>query len=139
MRCMFAGLPDCCGYQDYQVYALRVFCKSHPLPNEIVAPQRQSIVDGMRMIALKLEFGVSHNQIFERTLAVHFTDPFHVSKRVADKCNDGTLLLQGVDPSIRAEVWPFLLGVRMDGSSSQSSAHMVSVLGAEEANNLHKF
>ncbi|XP_050123170.1 trafficking protein particle complex II-specific subunit 130 homolog isoform X2 [Malus sylvestris] len=92
----------------------------------------------MRMIALKLEFGVSHNQIFERTLAVHFTDPFHVSKRVADKCNDGTLLLQGVDPSIRAEVWPFLLGV-MDGSSSQSSAHMVSVLGAEEANNLHKF
>ncbi|CAN6682814.1 unnamed protein product [Malus baccata var. baccata] len=73
---------------------MRVLCKSHPLPNEIVAPQRQSIVDGMRMIALKLEFGVSHNQIFERTLAVHFTDPFHVSKRVADKCNDGTLLLQ---------------------------------------------
>ncbi|KAM1311019.1 hypothetical protein PS2_007524 [Malus domestica] len=59
-----------------------------------VAPQRQSIVDGMRMIALKLEFGASHNQIFERTLAVHFTDPFHVSTRVADKCNDGTLLLQ---------------------------------------------
>lgn len=29
-----------------------------------------------------------------RTLAVHFTDPFHVSTRVADKCNDGTLLLQ---------------------------------------------
>ncbi|PQM39566.1 trafficking protein particle complex II-specific subunit 130 homolog [Prunus yedoensis var. nudiflora] len=26
--------------------------------------------------------------------AVHFTDPFHVSTRVADKCNDGTLLLQ---------------------------------------------
>ncbi|TQD96605.1 hypothetical protein C1H46_017766 [Malus baccata] len=59
-----------------------------------VVPQRQSIVDGMRMIALKLEFGVSHNQIFERTLAVHFTDPFHVSTRVTDKCNDGTLLLQ---------------------------------------------
>jgi hypothetical protein len=31
-----------------------------------VTPQRQSIVDGMRTIALKLEFGVSHNQIFER-------------------------------------------------------------------------
>ncbi|XP_059441015.1 trafficking protein particle complex II-specific subunit 130 homolog isoform X2 [Corylus avellana] len=59
-----------------------------------VTPQRQSIVDGMRTIALKLEFGVSHNQIFERTLAVHFTDPFHVSTRIADKCNDGTLLLQ---------------------------------------------
>ncbi|RVW93099.1 Trafficking protein particle complex II-specific subunit 130-like [Vitis vinifera] len=28
------------------------------------------------------------------TLAVHFTDPFHVSTRVVDKCNDGTLLLQ---------------------------------------------
>lgn len=59
-----------------------------------VSPLRQSIVDGMRTIALKLEFGVSHNQIFERTLAVHFTDPFQVSTRIADKCNDGTLLLQ---------------------------------------------
>ena len=99
-------------------------------------PQRTSIVDRMRTIALKLEFGISHNQTFEkycnflstsqilililhfspnhinflkflisnlfvntlgllcRTLAVHFTDPFHVSIRVADKCNDGTLLLQ---------------------------------------------
>ncbi|KAF8409326.1 hypothetical protein HHK36_005400 [Tetracentron sinense] len=28
------------------------------------------------------------------TVAVHFTDPFHVSTRVTDKCNDGTLLLQ---------------------------------------------
>ncbi|KAI3949933.1 hypothetical protein MKW92_020009 [Papaver armeniacum] len=44
-----------------------------------VAAQRQSIVDGMRTIA---------------TLALHFTDPFHVSTRVADKCNSGTLLLQ---------------------------------------------
>ncbi|KAJ7981709.1 trafficking protein particle complex II-specific subunit 130-like [Quillaja saponaria] len=57
-------------------------------------PQRQSIVDGLRTIALKLEFGVSHNQIFERTLAVHFTDPFYVTTRVTDKCDDGTLLLQ---------------------------------------------
>ncbi|KAL6954152.1 hypothetical protein U1Q18_047800 [Sarracenia purpurea var. burkii] len=57
-------------------------------------PPRQSIVDGLRTIALKLEFGVSHNQIFERTLAVHFTDPLHVSTRIADKFNDGTLLLQ---------------------------------------------
>jgi len=30
------------------------------------SPQKQSIVDGMRMIALKLEFGVFHNQVFER-------------------------------------------------------------------------
>lgn len=59
-----------------------------------VNPQKQSIVDGMRTIALKLEFGVSCNQIFDRTIAVHFTNPFHVSTRVADKCNDGTLLLQ---------------------------------------------
>lgn len=59
-----------------------------------VNPQKQSVVDGLRTIALKLEFGVSHNQIFDRTLAVHFTDPFHVMTRVADKCNDGTLLLQ---------------------------------------------
>lgn len=29
-----------------------------------------------------------------RTLAVHFTDPFHVNTRIADTCNDGTLLLQ---------------------------------------------
>ncbi|KAE9585215.1 hypothetical protein Lal_00017845 [Lupinus albus] len=54
----------------------------------------ESIVDGMRTIALKLEFGVFHNQIFERTLAVHFTYPFHVTTCVTDKCNDGTLLLQ---------------------------------------------
>ncbi|KAM0824713.1 hypothetical protein ACQ4PT_070010 [Festuca glaucescens] len=58
------------------------------------SPQKHSIVDGMRMIALKLEFGAFHNQVFERTIAVHFTNPFHVSTRVVDKCNDGTLLLQ---------------------------------------------
>ncbi|KAK8527375.1 hypothetical protein V6N12_054589 [Hibiscus sabdariffa] len=57
-------------------------------------PQKQSIVDGMRTIALKLEFGVSNNQIYDKTIALHFTDPFHVSTRVADQCNDGTLLLQ---------------------------------------------
>lgn len=65
-----------------------------PRGSSSVTPQKQSNLDGMRTIALKLEFGVSHNQIFERTVAVHFTDPFHVSTRVADKCNDGTLLLQ---------------------------------------------
>ncbi|KAI3702892.1 hypothetical protein L6452_28645 [Arctium lappa] len=59
-----------------------------------VSSQRPSVVDGLRTVALKLEFGVSHNQIFERTIAVHFTNPFHVSTRVADKCSDGTLLLQ---------------------------------------------
>ncbi|PKA56798.1 hypothetical protein AXF42_Ash002101 [Apostasia shenzhenica] len=59
-----------------------------------VKPLRHSVVDGMRMIALKLKFGVYGNQVFERTIAVHFTEPFHVSTRVADKCNDGSLLLQ---------------------------------------------
>ncbi|EPS62402.1 hypothetical protein M569_12386, partial [Genlisea aurea] len=57
-------------------------------------PQRLSIVDGLRTIALTLHFGVSHTQTFDTTIAVHFTDPFHVSTRLADKCNDGTLLLQ---------------------------------------------
>ncbi|KAE8680151.1 TRS130 protein [Hibiscus syriacus] len=58
------------------------------------ALQKQSIVDGMRTIALKLEFGVSNNQIYDKTIALHFTDPFHVSTCVADQCDDGTLLLQ---------------------------------------------
>ncbi|MBA0705513.1 hypothetical protein Golax_017704 [Gossypium laxum] len=58
------------------------------------APQKQSIVDGMRTVALKLEFGISNNQIYDQTIALHFTNPFHVSTRVADQCNDGTLLLQ---------------------------------------------
>ncbi|XP_042448522.1 trafficking protein particle complex II-specific subunit 130 homolog [Zingiber officinale] len=52
------------------------------------------MVEGMRTIALKLEFGAFRNQIFERTIAVHFTNPFYVTSRVANKCNDGTLLLQ---------------------------------------------
>ncbi|XVE80201.1 hypothetical protein DITRI_Ditri14bG0120700 [Diplodiscus trichospermus] len=58
------------------------------------APLTQSVVDGMRTIALKLEFGISNNQIYDRTIALHFTDPFNVSMRVADQCSDGTLLLQ---------------------------------------------
>ncbi|KAI4366085.1 hypothetical protein MLD38_022008 [Melastoma candidum] len=57
-------------------------------------PQKQSIVDGMRTIALNLQFGASHNQVFDRTIAVHFTYPFHVCTRLQDKCSDGTLLLQ---------------------------------------------
>ncbi|XP_050218333.1 trafficking protein particle complex II-specific subunit 130 homolog [Mercurialis annua] len=73
---------------------VRAISDSLPKGSSSVTPQRQSIVDGMRTIALKLDFGVSHNQMFERTIAVHFTEPFHVSTRVADKCNDGTLLLQ---------------------------------------------
>ncbi|KAK1324404.1 hypothetical protein QJS10_CPA01g02318 [Acorus calamus] len=59
-----------------------------------VFSQRQSVVDGLRTIALKLEFGVYHNQTCDSTIAVHFTDPFYVSTRVADKCNDGSLVLQ---------------------------------------------
>ncbi|XP_065862152.1 trafficking protein particle complex II-specific subunit 130 homolog [Euphorbia lathyris] len=73
---------------------IRALSDTLPKGSSSATPQTQSIVDGMRTIALKLEFGVSHNQIFERTIAVHFTDPFHVSSHVADKCNDGTLLLQ---------------------------------------------
>lgn len=73
---------------------VRAISESLARGTSAAAPPRQSVVDGLRTIALKLEFGVSHNQTFERTLAVHFTDPFHVSTRVADKCNDGTLLLQ---------------------------------------------
>ncbi|XP_071736624.1 trafficking protein particle complex II-specific subunit 130 homolog [Rutidosis leptorrhynchoides] len=60
----------------------------------MVSPERPSVVDGLRTVALKLEFGVSRNQTFERTIAVHFTNPFHVSTRVADTCSDGTVLLQ---------------------------------------------
>ncbi|XP_078436829.1 TRAPP II complex TRAPPC10/CLUB [Wolffia australiana] len=56
--------------------------------------QKQNIVDGMRTIALRLEFGVAHNQIFERTIAVHFTHPFHICSRVANKYNGDGLLLQ---------------------------------------------
>ncbi|PHT43769.1 Trafficking protein particle complex II-specific subunit -like protein [Capsicum baccatum] len=63
-------------------------------PAGAVFPQTQNLVEGLRTIALKLEFGVSRNQIFERTIAVHFTDPFSVSTRVTDKGTDGKLLLQ---------------------------------------------
>lgn len=56
------------------------------------ASQTLSVVEGMRTMALKLEFGVSQNQTFERTLAVHFTDPLHISTRVIDMCG-GTFLL----------------------------------------------
>lgn len=31
-----------------------------------VTPLKQDILEGMRTVALKLEFGVNHNQIFER-------------------------------------------------------------------------
>ncbi|XP_051133822.1 trafficking protein particle complex II-specific subunit 130 homolog [Andrographis paniculata] len=63
-------------------------------PAGTAVSQRQNIVDGLRTIALKLDFGVSHNQTFEKTIAVHFTDPLHVSTSLADKCSDGNLLLQ---------------------------------------------
>lgn len=57
-----------------------------------VHPEKQSIVDGMRTIALKLEFGSFHNQTFEATIAVHFTQPFHVSAHTVDRCG-GSLLV----------------------------------------------
>ncbi|VAI14215.1 unnamed protein product [Triticum turgidum subsp. durum] len=75
-------------------FPVRAIDDTIPKGTSPASPQKHSIVDGMRMIALKLEFGAFHNQIFERTIAVHFTNPFHVSTRVVDKCNDGTLLLQ---------------------------------------------
>uniref|UniRef100_M8B821 Trafficking protein particle complex subunit 10 n=1 Tax=Aegilops tauschii TaxID=37682 RepID=M8B821_AEGTA len=75
-------------------FPVRAINDTVPKGTSPASPQKHSIVDGMRMIALKLEFGAFHNQIFERTIAVHFTNPFHVSTRVVDKCNDGTLLLQ---------------------------------------------
>ncbi|KAF6138196.1 hypothetical protein GIB67_011036 [Kingdonia uniflora] len=37
---------------------------------------------------------LKHMILICRTVAVHFTDPFHVTTRVADKCNEGTFLLQ---------------------------------------------
>lgn len=45
---------------------------------------------------------------------MHFTDPFHVSTRIADKCNDGTLLLQ-VLYSFRAYIFvvTFLRGMKI--------------------------
>nr|XP_043621659.1 trafficking protein particle complex II-specific subunit 130 homolog [Erigeron canadensis] len=59
-----------------------------------LSSQRSGIIDGMRTLALKLEFGVSHNQILKRTMAVHFTDPFNVITRVVKQGSDGALLLQ---------------------------------------------
>ncbi|KAL8161228.1 hypothetical protein V2J09_012717 [Rumex salicifolius] len=58
-----------------------------------VASQRWSIVEGLRTMALNLDFGVSHNQNFDSTLAIHFTDPFNVSTRAIDTCS-GTFLYQ---------------------------------------------
>ncbi|KAE8713069.1 E3 ubiquitin-protein ligase PUB23-like [Hibiscus syriacus] len=52
-------------------------------------PAVTNIVEGVRTIALKLEFGVSNNQIYDKTIALHFTDPFHVSIRVADLVGTG--------------------------------------------------
>lgn len=41
-----------------------------------VVSQRQSVVEGLRTIALKLEFGVSHNQTFEKYFLFHFLSKF---------------------------------------------------------------
>nr|KAJ0217425.1 hypothetical protein LSAT_V11C300132350 [Lactuca sativa] len=48
-------------------------------------------------LSTKFSGTLYHLNIFAiicRTIVVHFTNPFHVSTRVADKCSDGTLLLQ---------------------------------------------
>ncbi|KAI3809950.1 hypothetical protein L1987_19554 [Smallanthus sonchifolius] len=60
----------------------------------VISTPRPSIANRLRTLALKLEFGVSHNQILKRTIPVHFTDPFHVSTRVTDQGSDGSLFLQ---------------------------------------------
>lgn len=73
---------------------VRALSEGLPKGTDAASPPRHNFVEGMRMIALKLEFGVAHNQKFETTIAVHFTDPFQVTTRVADRCNDGTVLLQ---------------------------------------------
>ncbi|KAK9131667.1 hypothetical protein Scep_011195 [Stephania cephalantha] len=88
-------LPDWAGEKDSILwFPIRAMDSRATRGTSSAVPQKPSIVDGMRTIALKLEFGVSHNQTFEKTLAVHFTDPFHVTTRVSDKCSDGNLLLQ---------------------------------------------
>ncbi|CAL1408219.1 unnamed protein product [Linum trigynum] len=89
------NFPDWASDMDSVIW-VPIWAKSDSLPrgSSSVAPPRPNMVDGMRTIALNLEFGASHNQTFERTIAVHFSDPFHVSSRVIDKCNEGTLLLQ---------------------------------------------
>ncbi|ONK61502.1 uncharacterized protein A4U43_C08F30570 [Asparagus officinalis] len=103
-----------------------------------VQPQRQSVVDGMRTIALKLEFGACHNQIFERTMAVHFTEPFHVSTRVTDSCNDGKLVLQVILHSqVKAslsvyDVWLDLQGgfVHSEGNGRPTSSFFPLVISS---------
>ncbi|CAI0459102.1 unnamed protein product [Linum tenue] len=89
------NFPDWASDVDSVIW-IPICAKSDSLPrgSSSVSPQRPNMVDGMRTIALNLEFGASHNQTFERTIAVHFSDPFHVSSRVIDRCNEGTLLLQ---------------------------------------------
>ncbi|XP_044472800.1 trafficking protein particle complex II-specific subunit 130 homolog isoform X2 [Mangifera indica] len=73
---------------------VRAINKSLARGSSSVTPPTQSIIDGMRTLALKLIFGISSNQTFERTIAVHFTDPFHVRTRVSYKGIDDTILLQ---------------------------------------------
>ncbi|KAK1439582.1 hypothetical protein QVD17_05402 [Tagetes erecta] len=60
----------------------------------VISTTRPSIANGLRTLALKLEFGASHNQILKRTIPVHFTDPFHISTRVTDHGSGGSLFLQ---------------------------------------------
>lgn len=78
------------------INVLHFYLPNYPFASLLgmVSPERPSVVEGLRTVALKLEFGVSHNQKFDQTIAVHFTNPFHISTRVANKCSDGTLLLQ---------------------------------------------
>ncbi|XP_076903385.1 trafficking protein particle complex II-specific subunit 130 homolog isoform X1 [Bidens hawaiensis] len=60
----------------------------------VFSTQRPNIANGLRTLALKLEFGVSRNQILKRTIPVLFNDPFHVSTQVTDHGSDGSLFLQ---------------------------------------------
>lgn len=67
-----------------------MFCSvSHPLASDhinfvsTVNPLKQDILEGMRTVALKLEFGVHHNQIFERYFFIVLANQrFHSTQTV---------------------------------------------------------
>lgn len=60
------------GLQQKNIFLIITYLLSHPLANDHISfaltvnPLKQDILEGMRTVALKLEFGVHHNQIFER-------------------------------------------------------------------------
>uniref|UniRef100_A0A7I4FIM0 Trafficking protein particle complex subunit 11 domain-containing protein n=1 Tax=Physcomitrium patens TaxID=3218 RepID=A0A7I4FIM0_PHYPA len=49
---------------------------------------------GMNTLKVKMEFGVSRNRLYERTISLQFTHPFRISTRIVSRGNDGRFLLQ---------------------------------------------